>query len=125
MTWVAGEDATNGAYSLHERTAPPGARSTPHIHHQLAESFYVVEGAFTFIVAGETIEATAGTFVTARPGDEHSWRVTGDAVARALVIFAPSVKRAYFEELDAIIRQSDGQPNPKSLLELAERYGWT
>ena len=125
MTWVTGEDATSGAYSLHERTAPPGARSTPHVHHHLSESFYVLSGSFEFSVGEATTHGGAGAFVLAPSGTTHSWRVLSDEPARALVIFAPSAKHAYFEEMDALVRTSAGAADPAKLLALAERFGWT
>ncbi len=124
MWWVAGEDATNGAYSLHERLAPPGSASTPHIHSRLSEAFYVISGRVTFSIGDRTIDAGAGDYAIALPGVLHSWAVPGDDAARVLVTFAPSVRRAYFEEMDAIVGRPDGGLDRAALAALARTYGW-
>jgi mannose-6-phosphate isomerase-like protein (cupin superfamily) len=125
MSWKAGEDATYGGYSLHERVAPPGARSTPHVHHELAEAFYVLEGEFEFVVGGRTVTGTAGTFVLAPKGVTHAWTVRGDAPARALVLFTPSAHRAYFDGVDEIVRGAGpGGPDAARLMELAREHGF-
>jgi quercetin dioxygenase-like cupin family protein len=123
MSWITGEADTSGAYSIHERIAPPGARSFPHVHSHLAEAFYIIEGSFEFNIDGEKVEGTPGTFVRAAPGIEHAWRVVADAPAKALVFFTPSAQRAYFEELDALV--AAGPVAPDALAALSEKYGWT
>jgi quercetin dioxygenase-like cupin family protein len=124
LRWVTGEEETGGAYCLLERIAPPGARSTPHIHSQLTEAFYVLGGSFGFAIGGAMIVGTPGVFAQAGPGVEHSWRVTSSESAKALVLFTPSVRKAYFEELDAIV--SLGPPfDATELQALSEKYGWT
>src|SRR5207253_10740722 len=101
LRWIIGEDATGGAYSLHERTAPPGAASVPHIHSRVSEAFFVVEGEFTFEFDGRKVTVRPGDYVHAPPGASHAWRVASGKAARALVLFAPSVPLAFFEEIDA------------------------
>jgi quercetin dioxygenase-like cupin family protein len=108
VRWITGEHDTAGAYSLHERIAPPGAASTVHSHSKLIESFYVLEGTFAFEINGESVSGTRGAFVSAPRGAAHAWRVIGSTPARALIIFAPSAKLAYFEEVDAIMRAANG-----------------
>jgi mannose-6-phosphate isomerase-like protein (cupin superfamily) len=124
MWWVAGEDATGGAYSLHERLAPPGSASVPHIHSRLSEAFYVMSGRVTFRIGDRTIEATAGDYAIALPGVQHAWAVAGDEEARVLVTFAPSVRRAYFEEMDAIVGRGRGAADRDALSALGVKYGW-
>ena len=123
MSWITGEADTGGAYSIHERIAPPGTRSVPHVHNRLAEAFYVVEGQFEFEIDGEKIDDPPGNFVRAAPGVQHAWRVAGDDSAKALVFFTPSATRAYFEELDALV--AAGPVAPDALTALSEKYGWT
>lgn len=123
MSWITGGADTSGAYSLHERIAPAGARSTPHRHGRLTEVFYVLGGAFEFEIDGDRLEGIPGLFVQALPGVTHSWRVIGDTEAKAIVMFRPSAERAYFEELDAMV--GAGPIGPAALRDLADRYGWT
>jgi quercetin dioxygenase-like cupin family protein len=110
---------------MHERIAPPGSRSTAHSHSHLVESFYVLEGEFVFEIGNEPRDGSPGSFVSAPRGVEHAWRVVGDAPGRALILFAPSAKRAYFEELDALVRSAPGgRPDGAQLRDLARRYDW-
>jgi mannose-6-phosphate isomerase-like protein (cupin superfamily) len=125
VTWKAGEGETDGGYSLHERAAPPGARSTSHVHHELAEAFYVLEGEFEFVVGGRTVAATPGTFVLAPKGVEHAWKVRGESIARALVLFTPSAPRTYFDAVDELVRNAGAEgADARRLLELAREHGF-
>lgn len=121
LVWKAGEAATDGHWSLHERTAPPGARSTPHTHHELVEAFYVLEGDFEFVLGERTFAAGAGTFVLAPKGTRHGWSVGGDTAARMLVFFGPTAQFAFFEEQQALLEAGAG---PAALRTLAERFHW-
>lgn len=90
----------------------------------MMEAFFVLDGAFEFSIGGETTAGVPGVFLQAAPGVEHSWRVVGDAPARALVLFTPSAQQSYFEKVDAIVRA--GPPiDGGALLALGEKYGWT
>ena len=126
LRWITGEDATRGAYSLHERTAPPGAASVPHVHSRVSEAFYVLEGKITFELDGRTVTAGPGDYVLAQPGVSHAWRVTSGEVARALILFAPSVPLAFFEEIDAAVSETPGaRPDLRQLAAINEKYGLT
>ena len=126
LTWLAGAAETVGGYSLHDRTAPPGSASTPHVHHKVSEAFYVLEGEIEFAIADQKLMGGPGTFVLARVGERHAWRNTSGREARVLVIVSPPVDYGYFEELDALTRSaSDGRPDSASLAALADKYGMT
>ncbi len=126
LTWLAGGAETSGGYSLHDRTAPPGSASIPHVHHQVSEAFYVIDGEIEFAIADRKLVGGPGTFALARVGERHAWRNTSGREARVLVIFSPPVNYGYFEELDRLTRSaSEGRPDPASLAALAEKYGMT
>lgn len=122
LRWLAGETETSGGYSLHDRTAPPGARSTPHTHQHVSEAFYVIDGEIEFEVGGETLTGTPGTFVLARNNVRHAWHNTSDRDARVLVLFSPPVAYGYFEELDRLTT-SGGRIDPVAIAALAVKYG--
>jgi quercetin dioxygenase-like cupin family protein len=122
IAFVVGEADTHDGFSLHERVAPPGARSTPHAHSQFVESFYVLDGALSITVEGETFTAGAGTYVLVPRGATHHWKNERDTDARVLVIFAPSQQRAYFEELHALMDAAAGHPAPEDVAALAKKY---
>jgi quercetin dioxygenase-like cupin family protein len=126
LGWITGEGATGGAYSLHERTAPPGAASVPHVHSRVSEAFYVLEGEFTFELDGWTVTAGPGDYVHAPAGSSHVWHATSSETARALILFSPSVPLALFEEIDAVVSEaSGGRPDLRQLAAINEKYGLT
>jgi len=118
---VAGA-AAGERYSLHHRTAPPGAASYPHSHQHTIEAFYVLDGQFDFEVGGQTFSAGAGAYVHVPPGVSHAWRVSGDSTAHAVVLFSPSVDDAFFAEVDEEVRSAGG-PSRERLAAINARYG--
>ncbi len=64
----------DSAYSMVEWASEPGAPgSSVHIHRMTDEAFYVLEGTFGFQVGEHTVEASAGTFVSAPKGTKHAF----------------------------------------------------
>jgi quercetin dioxygenase-like cupin family protein len=122
LVWKAGEAATDGGFSLHERTAPPGARSTPHKHHELVEAFYMLEGECEFVIGDRTLRGGAGAFLLAPKATLRGWSVVGDVLARMLVFFTPSAKLAFFEEQQALLQSG---AEAAAMRVLAEKYHWT
>jgi uncharacterized cupin superfamily protein len=58
MFFKATRASTNGAFSLMERTLPPGGRKPPpHIHTNCEEAFYVLDGEVEFSLGGTTRSA--------------------------------------------------------------------
>lgn len=123
LRWLAGEAKTGLGYSIHDRIAPLGSRSTPHVHHHVSEAFYVIDGELELQVGDEKVAGTAGTFVLAPPNVTHAWRNDGDRDAHVLVLFSPPVALGYFEELDRLTKSGEARSNPAVLTALAARYG--
>ena len=60
----------------------PGERGPdPHVHHEHADSFYVLDGELTFALGpdGERVIVPAGGFVAVPPNVSHSFRNEGSA----------------------------------------------
>lgn len=74
-----------------ELPMPPGEGPDPHIHDELAESFFVIEGTFEFRIGDRTVRAEPGAFLYAPRGVVHGFRNVGTTVARLLSIVAPPV----------------------------------
>jgi mannose-6-phosphate isomerase-like protein (cupin superfamily) len=62
----------------------------PHVHHDHADVFVLLEGGLTFTLRGEELGVTAGTFVLVPPDVVHSFRNDGDVDARFFNVHAPS-----------------------------------
>lgn len=80
---------TGGAYSLFERSVPPGGGDPPHIQHREDECFYVVEGEIEFLVGEEAVTARAGSLVYVPRGTVHAFTNTGATPARVLDVITP------------------------------------
>ena len=80
---------TGGAYSLFERSVPPGGGDPPHIQHREDECFYVVEGELDFLVGEEVLAARAGSLIFVPRGTVHALTNTGETPARILDVTTP------------------------------------
>ncbi len=71
-----------GAYSVVEFVAAPGAPGTPlHLHRATDEASYVLEGTSGFQVGQRTLELTEGAFVFVPKGLEHGFWIVGTTSA--------------------------------------------
>ena len=95
---------TAGRVAVSENLAPRGSGSPLHVHHREDEWFYVLEGELTFWVAGEVIQAPAGSFVYGPRDIPHTFVVSSDQ-ARYLLVVEP----AGFEEFVRTL----GEPAPR------------
>src|SRR5688572_1267487 len=122
MFFKATRASTNGAFSLMERTLPPGGRKPPpHIHTNCEEAFYVLDGEVEFSLDETTVVGRPDTFVLVPGGVAHTFGNAGTAQARLLVIHAPAMD-AYFEELQALW-SGDIAPTRDAEMELMRRHG--
>jgi quercetin dioxygenase-like cupin family protein len=88
VTIKASAESTAGRVAGLEHRSPRGSGSPLHVHHAEDEWFYVIEGELTFWVGGETIVASAGTFVFGPKGIPHTFMVSSDE-ARFLLVTEP------------------------------------
>src|SRR4029450_4593068 len=114
MFFKATRASTNGAFSLMERTLPPGARKPPpHVHTNCEEAFYVR--------GGDPVIGRPVSFVHVPGGVSHTFGNAAAAPSRLLIIHAPAMD-AYFEELQTLW---SGQlpPSPEDEKALMKRHG--
>jgi quercetin dioxygenase-like cupin family protein len=121
LRWIIGGEETEGRYSLHHRTAPPGAAALPHSHEAVIEAFYVLDGELEFELAGQRLVGRAGSYVHVPRGVSHGWRAVGEKEAEALVMFSPAVPLAFFEEIDEAT-SAPGGPDRQRLVEITRKY---
>ena len=114
---------TGGAFFLSETTVEPGFAGPPlHIHHELTDMFYVLEGTLTFEIGAETIEGPPGTFVCAPPGVPHTFSNPGTEPVRFLNFNVPGGFELYMRELVKAWEAAGGPPEPAELGAIASRY---
>lgn len=87
---------TDATYFIMEALVPPGGGTPPHFHTREEEGFYILDGEFEFSADGETVRATAGTFLNLPRESRHFFRNVGDRPARMLILCAPAGSRASF-----------------------------
>ncbi|HEU5388118.1 MAG TPA: cupin domain-containing protein [Streptosporangiaceae bacterium] len=95
---AAGKDTTDGAFTLAEFTGGPGPWTVPHIHRAMEESFYVLDGAFTFAVGEQEIAAGPGAYILVPRGTRHGI-TAGAEGGRFLALMVPGGLEEMFFEL--------------------------
>ena len=69
----------------------PGRLLEPHVHDDEDDSFYILSGELTFLLAGgEEVKAGPGTFVLIPPGVWHGFRNDTAEPVRILNVHAPA-----------------------------------
>jgi mannose-6-phosphate isomerase-like protein (cupin superfamily) len=136
--WVLGElvtrkvpsRRTGGAYALFEATTQPGAGPPPHVQHREDESFYVLEGAYEFLVEGRTLRAGVGSLLYVPKGTLHAHENVGEGVGRLLMTQMPGgLYERFFEEVGKPMNGGAGltsfeeQPDVERIVEIAAAYG--
>jgi quercetin dioxygenase-like cupin family protein len=93
---------TGGAFELYELALGP-ATIDYHVHHNMDETIYVLEGEIEFVVDGEKFLRPAGSVAFVPRGLHHGFSNRGPAHARVLIHFNPSGdQHEYFRELERL-----------------------
>jgi mannose-6-phosphate isomerase-like protein (cupin superfamily) len=90
---------TGGAYGLLESLVPPGFSAPMRVHHREDESFWVLEGEFTFRCGGRSVRGTPGSFVILPRDVPHSFVVESDSPGRLLTLLTPGGGEQFFIEM--------------------------
>lgn len=96
-----------------------GAWTILHVHNGCEESFYVLEGSFTFTLGDREVEATAGDYVLVPRGTPHMM-VGGPDGGRLLTFYVPGGNEEMFVELLKLPR--DAITDPAARAEIARKY---
>ncbi|WP_088889995.1 cupin domain-containing protein [Leptolyngbya ohadii] len=122
-TFKATGKETNGHFGLFEFVMEPGANgASPHIHKELTEMFYVVEGEIELVLGDRRIIAELRTFLLVPENTPHGFSNAGQTIATLLILFCPADSREqYFEGL-AELTKNGRQPSQEELLDLMQRF---
>ena len=124
VRFLAYKEETGGNYGLVEYTAGPDFQGPgTHIHPDMEEGFYVLEGEFTIQLGDEHVSAPAGTFVLIPRGLAHTFWNSGKTSARFLLVASPGGFERYFEELVPMVEEH-GYPPAESMAKLARKYNF-
>jgi mannose-6-phosphate isomerase-like protein (cupin superfamily) len=106
----------SAGYCLIEALVARGGGPLPNRHLADDEAFYVLDNTFEFGIGGETRVAMVGDFVKIPRGEVHTFRNTGQAPARTLIINAPGTAHVGFFS-------QAGEPVPPGTRDLPPRPG--
>jgi len=101
MRVLAAGDATGGGFTLAEFAGAAGPWTVPHLHRGMEESFFVLDGEFTFTVGGEDTVAAPGGYVLVPRNTSHVFAAGPDG-GRCLVLMVPGGLERMFYELGAL-----------------------
>ena len=119
MTVKADDAATGGLFTLLEAQEPPNFGPPMHIHHGIAEAFYVLEGEYVIFMEDDEHRCPAGSFIFIPAEMRHGFRV-GEMPSRKLNLYLPAAMVGYFDELSAAMQA--GEADDERLAQIATRY---
>ena len=98
---AAGRDVTGERFSLSEFSGTTaGPWTVPHVHHQMEESFFVLDGGFTFTVGEDRHEAGPGSYLLVPRGTRHVFEAH-EGGGRFLLLNVPGgLEKMFFELAD-------------------------
>jgi quercetin dioxygenase-like cupin family protein len=116
---VRGDQAATASWVEFE--AAPGFDTGLHVHHNLEETYYVLEGEFELRAGDHTRNGGPGTVMLVPPGVPHSFANRTDASAKVLLLMTPPAHDQYFVELADILAAS-GPPDSEAIASLRNKY---
>ena len=67
-------------------TLKPGDLKPAHLHNEVDETFYIIEGTTTFILEDQELDALAGTAVRLEAKESHGLKNNGKTVTKMIFI---------------------------------------
>jgi quercetin dioxygenase-like cupin family protein len=119
MRLLAAAEQTGGTFALAEFKGGEGAWTVPHVHREAAESFFVLDGRFTFTIAGEITKAVAGDYVLVPPETKHVLGADAGG-GTILVLWVPGGLEQMFIELSHLTPEAILDPTIRA--EVASRH---
>lgn len=99
MRFIASGETTGSAFTVAEMSGTTeGPWTVPHLHQGFEESFYVLDGLFTFSVGEERIEAAPGSYVLVPRRTAHTFEAAAGG-GKFLLLMVPGGLEEMFLEL--------------------------
>lgn len=115
MLVKATDEQTDGMFTMLEAAEPPSFGPPLHIHHGIAEAFYVLEGEYLIFLDGEEFRCPAGSFIFIPAEIPHGFRV-GNAASRKLNLYLPAAMVGYFDDLSDALTKDEADPERLSAI---------
>jgi mannose-6-phosphate isomerase-like protein (cupin superfamily) len=119
MSVKATAEGTDGTFTLLEASEPPNFGPPLHIHHGIAEAFYVLEGEYVIFIDEEEFRCPAGSFIFIPPETPHGF-VVGAVPSRKLNFYLPASMVGYFNDLSDAM--ANGTADEEHLSEIAAQH---
>jgi quercetin dioxygenase-like cupin family protein len=116
---AAGTQTTDQKFTLVEFAGGEGVWTVPHLHRGMEESFFVLDGEFTFTVGEEKIPAGPGSYILVPRGTPHVMEA-GTAGGRFLTLMVPGGLEEMFLELATL--PPDSMRDPAARAAVSARY---
>ena len=115
MRVLAAGEATGRAFTLAEFTGRAGPWTVPHIHQGMEESFFVLDGEFTFAIGEQQVAAGPGSYVLVPRGTRHGI-TAGTGGGRFLTLMVPGGLEEMFFELAGLPPHSITDPAARAAI---------
>ncbi len=113
---AGGEAHTGGAFALVDFSGTAeGPWTVPHLHRGFEESFFVLDGLFTFTVGEEAIEATSGAYILVPRGTAHMISAAQGG-GRFLTLMVPGGLEEMFFELGTLAANAIRDPAARAAI---------
>lgn len=126
---LIGGEQTGGRYSLVEFWAPPGCQTPLHVHTEIDEGIYVIEGELTVWVGDDEVHVLGPANYAEGPhGTPHTIEVSGQSDLHGLVTALPAgfedfVRSFGTPALEHRLPVLEGPPDIARAAELAAQHG--
>lgn len=119
MRLLAASEDTGGEFALGEFRGAAGPWTVPHVHRHSLETFYVLDGRFTFTVGSDDQHVEAGALLLVPRDTRHVLRAEEDG-GRLLVLWTPGGLEQMFVELSGLA--PDALRDPETRKAIASRF---
>ncbi len=122
ILWIvkAAGNQTNGAFTLIEQTMPFSSGPPPHLHTNMEEMFYILEGEMTICISDKIYVFKPGTFGFIPRNTVHYFKVTSKENCKVLNFYTPS---GFEEGLEGATKAESLTLPPKGLPPLVKGKG--
>jgi mannose-6-phosphate isomerase-like protein (cupin superfamily) len=115
---LIGSESFGGAWWFGQFREDPGFMTLLHLHPQMDEYFFILQGVLTLYCDGTWHDLTAGTFASVPRGIAHAQGNTGKEPVHFLGAGSPAGFERFFVEIDELSKRVP--PGPQFGAELAK-----
>jgi quercetin dioxygenase-like cupin family protein len=112
---IGSDDVPAKSFTLTEFAGSAGAWTVPHLHREMEESFFVLDGNFTFSVGEQHHEVSPGAYLLVPRGTGHGI-TAGPGGGRLLVLMVPGGLEHMFFELGTLPRNAIRDPEVRAAI---------